>query len=228
LSNTLVIFVKAPLAGDVKTRLIPTLNPAQAAELYQCFVKDVVRSMRRLKEVSLQIAYQPHARVPDPSWAGCFLSHFKQEGQSLGERLCRAFTSAYQSRAKRVIMIGCDSPTLPAAYVQQAFRMLKDCDVVLGPATDGRFYLVGMSKFCPGLFEQVIGSSEEVFDRTLSSARKYGYSLRTLPPYFDIDTPEDLETVWRSRDSNGLEESAPLTSRCLARFFSRRRLAFSA
>jgi rSAM/selenodomain-associated transferase 1 len=228
MSNTLVIFVKAPLAGDVKTRLIPTLSPSQAAELYQCFVRDVVRSMKSLKDVSVRIAYQSHARIPDPSWAGGSLSFFKQEGQSLGERLARAFVSAYQARAERVVVIGCDSPTLPAAYVQQAFRTLKDCDIVLGPATDGGFYLVGMSRFCPGLFDQVVWSSEEVFDKTMFNARRHGYSLRTLPAYFDVDTPEELEALWRGKESNGLEELAPLTGRFMNRIFSRRRLAFSA
>jgi len=228
LSNSLVIFVKAPLAGDVKTRLVPTLSLSQAAELYECFVRDIVRSMRRFKEASVRIAYQPHARIPDPSWIGSSLPYFKQEGHSLGERLSRAFVSAYQARAERVVIIGCDSPTLPAAYVSQAFRMLEQCDIVLGPAADGGFYLVGMSKFCPGLFDQVVWSSEEVFDKILFNVRRDGYSLRTLPNYFDVDTPEELEALWRSRESNGLDETAPLTSRCMARLFSRRRMAFSA
>ena len=228
MSNSLVIFVKAPLVGDVKTRLIPVLSLSQAAELYQCFARDIVRSMKRIKEASVKIAYQPHARIPDPSWVGGSLPYFKQEGQSMGERLSKAFLSAFQARAQRVIIIGCDSPTLPVAYVRQAFKMLEGCDVVLGPATDGGFYLVGMSKFCPGLFDQIVWSSEEVFDKTLFNVRHYSYSLRTLPAYFDVDTPEELEALWKSKDSHNLDELAPLTSRCMSRLLSRRRMAFSA
>jgi len=226
--ESLVIFVKAPLPGDVKTRLIPALNPSEAAELYQCFVKDIVRSMQQIKGVTVQLAYQPHAKTPNPSWTGFSLPYFRQEGQSLGERLYRALTSAFQDRAKRVVIIGSDSPTLPTTYVAQAFRMLKQCDVVLGPATDGGYYLVGMSRLCPNLFDQVSWSTEEVFGRTFSNAQKYGYSLRTLPAYFDIDTVQDLESFWKDRDSNKVDQMAPLTGRYLARILNnKRRFAFA-
>lgn len=224
----LVIFVKAPLPGDVKTRLIPMLNPVEAAELYQCFVKDTVRSMRTLKGVDVHIAYQPHAKAPDPSWTGFPLPHFRQEGQSLGERLYRAAAQAFQEKARRVIIIGSDSPTLPARYVEQAFQMLGESDVVLGPATDGGYYLVGMSRLCPGLFDQVSWSTEQVFEQSFANARKHGYSLRTLPTYFDIDTIQDLESFWRSRGSVNAGQTAALTDRFLSRIMNnKRRLAFS-
>lgn len=226
--ETLIVFAKAPLPGDVKTRLIPFLSPQEACELYQCFVKDIIRSMRQVKEAFLQVAYQPHAKAPDPSWVSPGLVHFRQEGQSLGERLFRAFSAAFQDHAKRVVIIGSDSPTLPPGSVRQAFRALRDCDVVLGPAPDGGYYLVGMSRLCPGLFDQVVWSGEEVFEKTLANVRAGGYSLKTLPPHPDIDTPEDLEAVWRFRDAHRLEETAPLTHRYLNRLLTRRRPALSA
>ena len=226
--ETLIVFVKAPLPGDVKTRLIPALSPAEAAELYQCFVKDIIRSMRRLKDVHMELAYQPHAKAPDPSWTGCAVPFFRQDGQSLGERLHRALSSAFIGKAKRVVIIGSDSPTLPLDYVRQAFHMLRKCDVVLGPASDGGYYLVGMSRLCLGFFEHVSWSTEQVFEQSIANAQKYGYSLRALPTYFDVDTIEDLEWLWRSRESHNLEQTAPLTGRFLARAMNRRRPVFSA
>jgi uncharacterized protein len=196
--RTLIIFVKSPIPGDVKTRLIPYLSSSEAADLYKCFVADTLKFSKQISAgVRTQVAYQPHSKAIDLSWLGLKSTPdiFKQEGRSLGERLIHAFGQAFGRGARHVVIIGSDSPNLPSTYVEQAFKALEESDVVLGPAHDGGYYLIGLSRPCTKLFDDVSWSSDQIFERTASNAQNLGYSLRILPHHYDIDTIEDLRTL---------------------------------
>lgn len=213
--RSLIVFVKSPIPGDVKTRLIPYLSSSEAADLYKCFVSDILKSVSQITtSTKLQVAYQPHTKAADLSWLG--LRHppelFKQDGRSLGERLIHAFGTAFGRGAQHVVIIGSDSPTMPKAYLEQAFQALKDADVVLGPAANGGYYLIGLSRPCLKLFEDVSWSTDQVFERTAQNAQRHGYSLRVLPSHYDIDTIEDLHKLHNELRSTG---EAPSTKKFL-------------
>jgi rSAM/selenodomain-associated transferase 1 len=208
--------VKSPIPGDVKTRLIPHLSGSEAADLYKCFVSDIIKSLSQLNlSVRTQVAYQPHAKATDLSWLGMKNTPeiFRQEGRSLGERLIHAFGVAFGRGAQQVVIIGSDSPTLPVPYVEKAFVELSEADVVLGPSFDGGYYLIGLSRPCLKLFEDVSWSTDQVFERTAQNAVNQRYSLRILPKHYDIDTIDDLKTLHSELSKNGTH--APMTKKYL-------------
>ena len=200
LKRALIVFVKSPIAGNVKTRLIPHLTSEESAGLYRCFVVDILNALEPLaQDGRLVVAYEPSSRMPDLSWTGFRRppEFFRQEGKSLGERLGHAFGVAFGRGCRQVVIIGSDSPTLPPAYVDQAFAALNDADIVLGPATDGGYYLIGLSRPCLKLFDNVAWSTDQVFERTARNAQDVGYRLRVLPEHYDIDTVADLIVLHR-------------------------------
>ena len=226
--RTLVVFVKSPIPGDVKTRLIPHLTGVEAADLYKCFVSDVIKQANQIRMTAkIQVAYQPHSKASDLSWLG--MRHtpeiFKQEGRSLGERLIHAFGLSFGRGAQQVVIIGSDAPTLPANYIDHAFKALEDADVVLGPAMDGGYYLIGLSRPCLKLFDEVSWSTDQVFERTAYNAQINGYRLKILPNHYDIDTIHDLETL--HIDLQEKKEQAPATRKFLSQLLKTKTL-FSA
>jgi rSAM/selenodomain-associated transferase 1 len=214
--RTLVVFVKSPVPGDVKTRLIPYLTGCEAADLYKCFVADTLKTVSRVtSRCRTLVAYQPHSKASDLSWLGnkSTPEFVKQEGHSLGERLIHAFGQAFGKGARQVIVIGTDAPTLPKDYIEQAFRALDEADVVLGPARDGGYYLIGLSRPCLKVFDDVSWSSDQIFERTAQHAQRLGYSLRVLPTHYDIDTIADLLALHTSLLTR--ENEAPITRKYL-------------
>ena len=208
-----VVMVKAPVPGTVKTRLL--LPPEEAAALAAAFAGDVVRNARAVAEVL--IAYAPadgrallKPLLPDG------LHWTPQRGGGLGERLAGAMADAVALGFGPLLVIGTDSPTLPPAYLAQALTLLTDTDVVLGPTEDGGFYLLGTHRPQPGLFEDVEWSTREVLAQTAENARVHGHSVGFLPPWYDVDTPEDLERLRREMDSDPqARRLAPATARRL-------------
>jgi rSAM/selenodomain-associated transferase 1 len=217
LKRALIVFVKAPIPGEVKTRLIPHLTSIEAANLYKCFVMDVIKSASAVRsQPKINVAYQSHPKASDISWLGLKNPPdlIKQEGRSLGERLIHAFGIAFGRGAKHVIIIGSDSPNLPTHYLEAAFTALNEADVVLGPALDGGYYLVGLSRPCLKLFEDVSWSNDQIFERTSQNATRYGYTLKVLPSHYDIDTIDDLQRLHLELNDN--LRHAPTTQKYLA------------
>lgn len=213
--RALIVFAKAPMPGEVKTRLIPHLSADEAAGLYRCFVGDILASLGQLTAgPRVSVAYQPHSKAPDLSWVGRTPPEFfRQEGNSLGERLIHAFGVGFGRGCREVVIIGSDAPTVPTAWIDQAFAALADGDIVLGPATDGGYYLIGLSRPCMKLFDNVAWSTDQVFERTAANAQQHGYRLKVLPTHYDIDTHEDLATL--NRELAARPDACPLTHRFL-------------
>jgi hypothetical protein len=193
----LIIFAKEPLPGKVKTRLSPPLSPEAAAQLYHCFIQDILDEMARVPEVRLAVAFSPETaqgffrRLAPP---GTIL--FPQEGADLGDRMARALARNFAAGFGPILLRGSDVPDLPAAMVSEATAALTagQARVVLGPATDGGYHLVGLTEPQPALFQGPVWSSRTVLTDTLGLARQLGLKVHLLPPWPDIDTYDDLRT----------------------------------
>jgi rSAM/selenodomain-associated transferase 1 len=189
----LLLFTKPAREGRVKTRLIGPLTPAQAAEIHQAFLDDLLDRLREGSfDLRLAWALDPGERVPEGPLPGV-----RQDGAELGERLYRALAGAAEE-ASFVAALGSDHPTLPLEMVHQAFARLEaGADVVLGPAEDGGYYLIALraAAVAPRLFEGIAWSTPQVFPETVARCSELGLLLELLPQASDVDTPEDLRRL---------------------------------
>ena len=191
----LLTVAKRPQPGKTKTRLCPPLNAAQAASLYEAFLLDTLDLMRQVPAVQRTLAFLPAEAYGYFASLAPDMDLVTQRGASLGERLDALLRHALAEGAAKAVVMNSDSPTLPAAYLVQAFQALDTADVVLGPADDGGYYLVGVKKPQPGLLRPVQMSTPQVLHDTLDLAQAAGLSAALLPPWFDIDAPQDLERL---------------------------------
>lgn len=204
----LVVVAKAPVPGKVKTRLIPHFTPEEAADLYRCFLQDRIMTINSLKGVDLAIAYTPaDTRDTFAPFSRNGVSLFAQKGQDLGERLNNIFLEKLAGGYGAVSIIDSDSPDLPASAVQESFRRLlsNQTDVVFGPCHDGGYYLVGMCKPHPELFDDIPWSTETVLSYTLEKAKKLGVKTNLLPWWNDLDTFEDLVVFYNKYKNQRLQ-----------------------
>jgi rSAM/selenodomain-associated transferase 1 len=203
----LIIFAKEPRPGQVKTRLSPPLSLQEAAQLYHSFLVDILEEMSRGPEMRLAVAFSPpgaEAIFRGLSPPGTDL--FPQEGADLGERMARAFEWGFGAGGGPVLLRGSDVPDLPGAMVAEAREVLAAgrAEVVLGPATDGGYHLVGLREPQPALFRGPVWSSSTVLADTLDLARRLDLRVHLLVPWPDIDTIDNLRTfVQRGRAAPG-------------------------
>jgi rSAM/selenodomain-associated transferase 1 len=208
----LVLMAKQPQPGYTKTRLSPPLDLAEAAALYRCFLVDKLTMMQTIDIALPAVAYSPQkARHYFERFApDLFL--IPQTGPNLAQSLCNIFEVTLSMGFKQVIAIDGDSPDLPASYLRQAFQALDDhqINVAIGPTDDGGYYAIGMRSLHKTLFD-VQMSTPSVYDDTLALAEGAGLKVASLPRWYDVDRPEDLERLRRSLASGGAEE-APATT----------------
>lgn len=195
--NALIVFVKAPVPGKVKTRLQMPLSALQTARVYEAFVRDTVDCARRSGEAAVSIAYEPHPKRPDLTWLEDSPPWFPQADGDLGARLIAAFNRAFRAGASKVVVIGSDCPDLTSNILRKAFACLDDAQAVLGPAEDGGYYLVGLREPMPHLFTKMEWSGPEVLERTLDHVRLRDESFRLLPVRSDVDTFDDFKALAR-------------------------------
>ena len=168
--DTLLVVAKQPAPGQTKTRLCPPLTHDQAAELYDCFLRDTLSIMRAVPGVRCVIGYLPEDAQGYFRQLAPDMELSPQRGASLGERLDHLLTEALLGGSQRAVIMDSDSPTLPAAYLRQAFDDLADADVVLGPTHDGGYYLIGVKQPQPHLLREVQMSTPRVLADTLALA----------------------------------------------------------
>ena len=203
-SCALFVMAKDPRAGQVKTRLCPPLEPDVAARLYRCFLLDVLDLAAGVPGVDPVVAYSPRdareefSRITD----GRFLL-IPQDGADLGERLEHTFRILFARGYDRVAALSTDSPDLPPAYLREAFGMLDDAQVVMGPCPDGGYYLIGLCRPVPELFREMPWSTERVVPETVVRAVRLGLALGHLPEWHDVDTAADLQRLVRDLCGNG-------------------------
>ena len=246
-SNALVLFMKAPRPGTVKTRLTPRVSIDEAADLYSAFILDTLHLAQRVAGASLFVAWTPEDGLAelrsvlcgpggpgvtgDPSGpggqGGPDVNWIVQRGGHLGERLSNAFADFLQEHWDKTVVLGGDSPLLPHAFVEEAFGALDRHDVVLGPAADGGYYLIGLGgRGEPGgtgepgesggargqgesghggrvcghytrLFESIDWGTDRVLRQTRQAIRACGLTCYELPAWHDVDRPGDLDRIAR-------------------------------
>ncbi len=218
--GSLLVVAKQPAAGHTKTRLCPPLSGEMAASLYECFLYDTLDIMRRVQDVQRIVVHLHGDRGGYFRQLAPDMMLSQQRGHSLGERLDHLLTSALANGADRAVVINSDSPTLPAAYVDDAFTRLDVADVVIGPCFDGGYYLIGMKQPHPRLLRDVQMSTPRVLADTLALAAELEVSVSLLPEWYDVDTIAELEYL-RSEietfdDDNRAKDQASHTRRYLA------------
>lgn len=186
--NRLGVFARHPVAGSVKTRLSPALPAALAARLYEAMLSDTRAEVAACDAARTWWWADDGAPLADPAFA-----ERAQEGGSLGERLAHAMTAMRNSDPRaRTVIVGSDCPALNAGHVRDAFAALAHTDVVLGPATDGGYWLVGAKHECAALFRDVPWSTADVLGVTRERAAAQGWRVATLGALADLDEPGDL------------------------------------
>jgi len=195
MSTALIIFAKAPIPGEVKTRLCPPLDHDEAASLHGSLVLDAIERTKGLQGISLYVAgtpdlAHPFFKVLEGRYGARLLL---QRGPDLGARMRQAMQDAFDQGTQAVILTGTDLPTLPRAHLQQALTLVKGHDVVLGPTADGGYYLIGLRKMMPALFDGIAWSTASVFAETKKKIEAAGLSLGLLPECRDVDTLDDLK-----------------------------------
>lgn len=215
--RALILFVKNPLPGAVKTRLVPPFTPEDAAELYACMLQDTLAMAQQLVGITPFIFYQD-----DPGAADYFATIAPrvpvapQQGETLGERMRRAFTAIFGRGFGEVAIIGSDAPDLPAEYIYEAFTQLEyeHTDVAIGPAADGGYYLLALKRVWDELFADIPWSSADVLAVTLARAGDAQLGVARLPLWYDLDTPEELQRAdLRDEQSPAARTGAFLRSR---------------
>ena len=191
----LVVVAKAPVPGEVKTRLIPHFSPEEAADLYRCFLQDRIKEIGKLKGIDLAVAFTPaDARDTFARITSNGFKLFAQKGENLGQRLNNVFLAKLARGYDAVSIIDSDTPDLPGSIVEQSFQSLMSdgVDAVFGPCDDGGYYLVGMRRPHPELFQDIPWSTPAVLTITLERAARLGIRTKLLPGWNDLDTFEDL------------------------------------
>ena len=191
-TDRLIIMTKYPEPGQTKTRLIPALGPQGAANLHRQFGLNTVAVGA---EFDPEIRYAGGDETLMRDWLGDFQFVAQGDGD-LGDRMSRAFADGFakgpMGGCDRIVMIGTDCPGISPTLIQTAFVTLLTADLVLGPATDGGYYLIGLRSFYPQLFKTIVWSTETVLSKTLAIADRNQISYQQLIMLSDIDRPEDL------------------------------------
>lgn len=219
--QTVVVFVKWPEPGRVKTRLIPRLGAVGAAECYRAMAERVVRQIAPLADHSKPPASATPTQIVgffDPSthgaefaaWLGPIarahgaeMAWWPQPTGTLTPRLIHAFDRAFAANARRVIAIGTDCVGVDAALLGEAFGRLESADAAIGPALDGGYYLIGLSRPLPTIFENIPWSAPATLAATRQALAACGAVVAPdLPVLQDIDEPADLLAQWPERLEN--------------------------
>lgn len=195
----LILFARFPVAGKVKTRLIPALGADGAAALHRRLVLRTFRTARALcplRSVELEIRLTGDDTNPMQHWLGeSGLCRSQCEGD-MGQRMAGAFADSFREGSPATVIIGSDCPALTPAILAAAFDALQSRPVVFGPATDGGYYLVGLTRPIPELFQGIAWGTEAVLAQSLAILSRTGIKPARLPPLADVDRPEDLP-AWR-------------------------------
>lgn len=188
--NVLLIFVKNPEKGKVKTRLAKKVGDEKALVVYQRLL-EITQKVTQSLDCDRQVWYSDFIDRED-RWEEKEYENRLQSGENLGIRMKKAFRKAFENGYKKAVIIGSDCAELTDGIIKQAFQVLDDSEVVIGPSKDGGYYLLGMSSFYPQLFENIKWSTPTVCEKTIAKVKSLDLSLQLMPKLNDIDTEQDL------------------------------------
>ena len=192
--SCVLVFVRAPAIGKVKTRLAEMMDPRTVLDLYQCFVIDVLDMLTQAGFQAVVCYHPQSAEQQVTAWLGDNYRYVPQEGSDLGARMANAFQAVFDQGCRRALLIGTDFPDLPAEIIQQALDGLRQKGAVIGPADDGGYYLIGFARehFLPVVFDAIPWGTKRVFEDTLRIISRHERHPLVLPRWRDIDEYEDL------------------------------------
>jgi uncharacterized protein len=193
--HRLIVFTRYPEPEKTKTRLIPALGAEGAAELQLQLTEHTITEVRKLmKEISTAVYYTGGNQKSMESWLGNDLNYYPQHEEDLGNRMKLAFDNSFKLKFSKVVIIGIDCPDLNIKIIMNAFESLDKNDLVLGEASDGGYYLIGLKTIIPELFQNIPWGTNEVLSKTKIIARQLKLNTFVLSVLSDIDRPEDLAT----------------------------------
>ncbi|MGP1384389.1 MAG: TIGR04282 family arsenosugar biosynthesis glycosyltransferase [Thainema sp.] len=205
----LFMVTRFPQPGRAKTRLIPVLGPEGAAQFQRQMTEYLLARFQRVcrnHQLALEVHFADGTLTQMADWLGSQVSLQPQCDGDLGRKLNYAFERGFASGLRRVLMVGSDCPGIGGWQITQALTQLNSHDVVLGPAEDGGYYLVGLKTPQPKLFETISWGKSCVLQQTLAIANRHRLSVALLNPLPDIDRPEDLP-LWTAY--SGASSSSP-------------------
>jgi len=211
----LVMFVKYPEKGKVKTRLSQYWDEDMVVRLYRAFVYDLLASLSE-GDYGFRIAYHPRERGKDfANEFGDTFSYLPQTGTGLGEKMHNAFKKCFSEGFQAVVVIGSDSPDLPPRIITEAFQALEKSSAVIGPSCDGGYYLIGFSResFAPEAFDGIVWGTDGVGKTTMNILKNAKIRVHILPAWRDMDRPEDIVALINDSGETGF--AASKTIACL-------------
>ncbi len=190
MSKALIIFIKNPVLGKVKSRLAATIGDVSAFEVYKILLNHTQKTTF-LVDADKFLFYSDFLQIED-EWSNDRLIKHLLNGNNLGERMCNAFEYTFLNKYQKVIIIGSDCIDLSASVIADAYMLLDDRDVVIGPAKDGGYYLLGMKELHQSLFKNISWGTSKVLKQTLSVCKSQHLKYSLLPTLTDIDVENDL------------------------------------
>lgn len=200
----LIIFAKAPVPGEVKTRLCPPLTPDEAASLHGSMVMDIAEHTRGIRNFDRFLACTPSSEHGffQTLAARYGVTLCEQVGDDLGQRMNHALTDALSRGYRYALIVGTDIPSIAPPTYKNALALLQTHDAVLGPTHDGGYYLIGVKQPAPELFVDIPWSTENVCSLTQSKAQALGLTVGLLETEHDIDTFDDLQAFMAKGQGN--------------------------
>jgi uncharacterized protein len=198
LDQCLILFVRFPERGKVKTRLAKDIGEETARTLYTYCVLDLLKTIDTCN-LSITICFSPPgAGEAMKQWLGKSYSYMPQRGENLGERMKNAFEDVFSGGFTKAVLIGTDIPDISNIIIKDAFNLDKQ-DAVIGPSRDGGYYLIGFKKdtFLPGSFKGIAWGADSVFEKTMEIFAMRNYAVRILPVWQDVDRLADLKALYQ-------------------------------
>lgn len=200
-NKALGIMFRVPEFGKVKKRLAAQIGDEEALKAYTSMLHSTIIKVLNLKGIDIFGFYDGTGEIKIDQ-----INSIPQKGENLGEKMCNTFNHLFDNGYNKAVLIGADSPDLPLHYIEEAFFRLDSYDLVIGPAEDGGYYLIGMSRLLSTIFKDIQWGSSNVMKNTVSIAEKEGIKYFLLPQWYDID---DIENLKRWRSQHFLRSSLP-------------------
>lgn len=193
----LIIFTRYPEPGRTKTRLIPVLGAEGAAQLQQRMTEHTLAQASGWRDrfSSVEVYFTGGNEALMQQWLGTDVTYRHQGEGELGQRMQMAFAQSFAAEVARVVIIGTDCPDVSATLLTEAFAALSHSNLVLGPAADGGYYLIGLNRPIPELFTGIPWGTDQVLATTQEIAQRLGLGVFLLPVLNDVDRREDLP-IW--------------------------------
>ncbi len=189
------MFAKFWAPGEVKTRLAARIGPEQAARLHRVFLETLIERLAFVADRRVLVYTPSMRRLEFRELAAAGWELQPQADGDLGQRMQVYFQRAYASGATQAVLIGSDSPTLPATFIESAFKRLDETQAVLGPAADGGYYLVGAAGAVPPIFDRIAWSRPSVWAETVARLEAARWTFSVLPSWYDVDDWDDLQRL---------------------------------